>query len=144
MSQEFCALTTVGNHVSKRGALGPGSRADQVLGGKFPPSPVVATSRLTPITTWVQTHEETKATNVEFDALWYDHVNCGVASFFRWTGDVRATVLVVWDDNEPILIECRKRPDELMGEVESASAVEAVMAAIRHAGLFRSVLRQLV
>lgn len=92
---------------------------------------------LVPITTWLEMHHEANATQVEFEYFWYEHLYCDVVYFFRWLGDVRATVLVVWDCNGPTYIECRKRSDALMDDQESAPIVDHVIRAFWTSGLIR-------
>lgn len=100
----------------------------------FPPPPISGTERLVPITSWPEMHRETEATKVEFDLFWYDCVLDGVAYFFRWLGEPRATVLVVWDDTAPTHIECRKWADVLLSEEELATIIVEVTHAFRAAG----------
>jgi hypothetical protein len=100
----------------------------------FPPPPIPGTERLVPITSWAEMHSETEATKVEFDLFWYHSVLDGVAYFFRWLGEPRATVLVVCDDAAPTHIECRKRADAPLAEEESATIIAEVTHAFRAAG----------
>jgi hypothetical protein len=79
-------------------------------------------------------HRETQMTKVEFDLFWYDSVLDGVAYFFRWLGEPRATVLVVWNDAMSMHIECRKSPDVLLSEEESNAIIVEVTHAFRAAG----------
>jgi hypothetical protein len=71
-------------------------------------------------------YRETQVTGVEFDAFWLESANEGVACFFSWTGGVRATVLVVLDDEEILHLECRGEGDRLLSaEAVAPIALEA-------------------
>lgn len=112
--------------------------ADLQLTGVFPHPPIEGDRTLVPIRTWLQMHHEAKETQVEFEYFWYEHVYCEVAYFFSWVGgDVRATVLVVWDCDGPTYIECRKLPDTLMDDEECAPIVNHVIRAFWTVGLIR-------
>ena len=50
----------------------------------------------------------------DFAFLLNDSVEDCNAYFFRWLGDPRSTVLVVWDKKKPTHIECRKSGDWIM------------------------------
>lgn len=67
--------------------------------------------------------EEIPVTGVEFDAHWLDLVESRVAYFFRWTGTPRATVLVVWSDDEIRYVECRGQGDRKLCSTESLEIV---------------------
>lgn len=82
-------------------------------------------------------HEETKATKFEFDLFWYDSVTDGVAYFFRWLGEPRSTVLVMWNAVGPTHIECRAVGDVLMSPHDSAGITAEVTAAFRAAGYWQ-------
>jgi hypothetical protein len=101
------------------GSLSVWSVNDMKLEGAFPPPPVEASEFLVPITIWSEMFRETQFTGVEFDEFWYDSVEDGRAYFFRWLGEPRSTVLVVWDDKSPTHIECRKCGDLLASADES-------------------------
>jgi hypothetical protein len=73
----------------------------------FPPPPVEGTARLIPITSWYEMYRETILNGVEFDLFWLESVEERVAYFFRWIGEPRCTVLVVWS-SERLHIECQK------------------------------------
>jgi len=103
----------------------------------FPPPPVAAIDQLAPITSWSEMFRETGITKVEFDLFWYDSVKEGVAYFFRWSGEPRATVLVVWNDAGPTHIECRKTGDVLLSPAESEPIVAAITQLFRNAGFWR-------
>lgn len=100
----------------------------------FPPPPIRGTASLIPITSWPEMHSETQVTNVEFDLFWFDCVLDGVAYFFRFLDEPRATVLVVWDDAAPTHIECRKTGDVLASEEQSTAIIAEVTHAFRAAG----------
>ena len=104
----------------------------------FPPSPVAASELLVPITSWPEMFRETAVTGVEFDLFWYDSVEKGVAYFFSWRGEPRATVLVVWSDSGPTHIECRKVGDTVTSESESMSIIAEVTQLFRSAGFWRN------
>lgn len=103
----------------------------------FPPAPVGASDFLVPITSWPEMFRETEATGVEFDLFWYDKVEEGVAYFFSWLGEPRSTVLVVWDEDGPTHIECRKGNDLLATEAESMPIIAAITHMFRGAGFWR-------
>jgi hypothetical protein len=109
---------------------------DTQVDGAFPPPPVAGTPLLDPIASWAEMHAETKMTGVEFDAVWYDNVEEGVAYFFRWIGEPRATVLVVWDHTGVTFIECRKTGDLLVSESESKRIRDEVIRTFGDAGFF--------
>ena len=100
----------------------------------FPPPPVAASELLVPITSWPEMFQETEITKVEFDLFWYESVNEGVAYFFRWLGEPRAAVLVVYTDEGPTHIECRKTGDELLSPAESEPIVAVITQLFRNAG----------
>ena len=103
----------------------------------FPTPPVVGSELLVPITSWHEMHRETEAAKVEFDLFWYDSVNNGAAYFFRWLGEPRSTVLVVWNDDGPTHIECRKVGDLLASDAESATIIAEVTQMFRSASFGR-------
>jgi len=100
----------------------------------FPPAPVAASEVLVPITSWVEMFREKEITRVEFDLFWLENVEAGAAYFFSWMADPRSTVLVVWDDEGPTHIECRKVGDLLTSETESLPIISAVTQSFRSAG----------
>jgi len=102
----------------------------------FPPSPVVASELLVPITSWAAMFRETELTGVEFDEFWYGSVEDGVAYFFGWVGEPRSTVLVVWNDDEPTHIECRKSGDLLVTGAELEPILTEVTKLFRSAGFW--------
>jgi hypothetical protein len=110
---------------------------DAETNGIFPPSPIERTELLVPITSWPEMHRETQITKVEFDLFWYDSVADGVAYFFRWLGEPRSTVLVVWNDEEPTHIESRKMGDVLLSAEDSSNITIEVTSAFRAAGYWR-------
>ncbi|MBP5996713.1 MAG: hypothetical protein KAX99_00820 [Azonexus sp.] len=75
--------------------------------GNFPPPPIPGDELLIPITSWEAMYAETQVTGVDFEQFWFDSVEDEVAYFFRWAGEPRSTVLVVWTDDGPTHIECR-------------------------------------
>ena len=99
---------------------------DSTTQAEFPAPPIAGNSLLAPIPSWADMYRETQMTRVEFDLFWYDSVNDGVAYFFRWVGEPRCTVLVVWNDAGPTHIECRKVGDELASQLEAALIVAEV------------------
>ncbi len=107
--------------------------------GIFPPPPIHGGELLVPITSWPEMHHETGITKVEFDLFWYEGVTDGGAYFFRWLGEPRSTVLVVWNDVGPTHIECRKIGDVLLSGEESANITAEVTSAFRAAGYWRDM-----
>ena len=59
--------------------------------GNFPPPPIPGNELLIPITSWEAMYAETRVTGVEFEQFWFDSVQDGVAYFFSWLGDPRAS-----------------------------------------------------
>lgn len=100
----------------------------------FRPSPIAVSKLLKPITSWAEMHRETKAMAVEFDLFWNDSITEGVAYFFRWLGEPRATVLVVWMDTGPTHIECRKAGDVMLSKAEAVPVVAEVKRLFHKAG----------
>lgn len=107
---------------------------DSQARAEFPPPPVAASELLVPITSWPAMYRETEITGVEFDLFWYDSVEEGAAYFFSWLGEPRSTVLVVWNDQGPTHIECRKVGDLPASPTESLPIDAAVMHVFRSAG----------
>ena len=103
----------------------------------FPPAPVAASEVLVPITSWAEMFREKEITGVDFDLFWYDSVEEGSAYFFSWMGEPRSTVLVVWNEDGPTHIECRKVGDLLASATESLPIVAAVTQQFRSAGFGR-------
>ena len=106
--------------------------SDTKMEGAFPTPPVEASELLVPITTWAEMFRETKLTGVDFDEFWYDSVEDGVAYFFRWMGQPRATVLVVWSKKKPTHIECRKSGDLLASADETERIIAEVTQLFSH------------
>lgn len=100
----------------------------------FPPCPIVASERLTPITSWSEMYRETQTTGVVFEEFWDESVNEGVAYFFRWLGNPRSTVLVVWNDEGPTHIEARTHGDALVLEKVAKQITKEVFRLFRKAG----------
>ena len=100
----------------------------------FPSPPIVASELLTPITSWPEMFREETITGVEFDAFWYESIEQGVAYFFRWLGEPRSTVLVVWDDEGLTHVECRKIGDLVLSTTESMPIIVELGRAFRNAG----------
>jgi hypothetical protein len=94
---------------------------------------------LSPITSWEDMFIEMKTTGVDFDAFWDESIEEGVAYFFRWVGSPRATVLVVWDDEQPTHIECRTYWDKLLSEAEAQPILMEVTRLFHEAGYWRNV-----
>lgn len=112
---------------------------DTETSGIFPAPPIQRTELLVPIASWPEMHRETQITKVEFDLFWYDSVADGVAYFFRWLGQPRSTVLVVWNDERSTHIESRKMGDLLLSAEESANITAEVTSAFRAAGYWRDM-----
>lgn len=103
----------------------------------FPHPPVAASEMLVPIVSWPEMHRETAVTGVDFGLFWYESVEECVAYFFRWLGEPRSTVLVVWNDKGPTHIECRKVGDLLLSTTESMPIIAEVNQVFRRAGFWR-------
>ena len=117
-------------------------RSDTKLGGDFPPPPVEASELLVPITTWAEMFRETEFTGVKIDEFWYNCVEDGVAYFFSWRGEPRSTVLVIWDNERPTHIECRKSGELLASADESERIIAEVTQLFRNAGFWRDNVNQ--
>ena len=100
----------------------------------FPPPPIGTTTLLVPITSWGEMHMEATDMGIEFDLFWYESVTKGVAYFFRWLSEPRCTVLVVWDNEGPTHVECRRRGDILLSDDECAPILAEVIEVFRAAG----------
>lgn len=100
----------------------------------FPPSPVQGSSLLRPITSWTQLHDERKATKVEYGMFWDESVHAGVAYFFRWLGEPRATVLTVVAGKELTHVEARKAGDLDLTVAEALPITREVKSAFARAG----------
>lgn len=111
---------------------------DKKIEGAFPRPPVKASELLVPITTWSEMFSETRITSVKFDKFWYDSVEDGLAYFFRWLGEPRSTVLVVWNNERPTHIECRRIDDLLVPAAESEQIIAEVTQLFRNAGFWRN------
>lgn len=79
-------------------------------------------------------YREIQTTGVDFDTFWFNSVEEGAANFFRWSGDPRVTVLVVWNAEKPTHIECRTTGDVLLAEIESEPILAEVTKLFRDAG----------
>lgn len=79
-------------------------------------------------------HRETKDVGVKFDLFWYESITEGVAYFFRRLSEPRCTVLVVWDNEGPTHVECRKRGDIVLSDDECAPILAEVIDAFRAVG----------
>lgn len=102
--------------------------------GNFPQPPIQGSELLIPITSWESMYAETQVTGVEFEQFWFDSVEEGVAYFFSWLGDPRATALIVWTDDGPTHIECRTFGDQEVSSDESRAIVATVIVQFRKAG----------
>lgn len=102
----------------------------------FPPPPVEGSDRLVPITTVDQMVRETQITGIVFDEFWHESVEEGVAYFFRWLGEPRSTVLVIWDCKRLTCIESRKIGDLPVSVVESEPIITEVVQLFCNAGFF--------
>jgi len=109
---------------------------DSMLDDAYPPPPVNGNDLLVPITTWVEMFRETQVTGIELEEYWLEHVEIGVAYFFRWLGNPRSTVLVIWNNEGPTHIECRTLGDSLVTGVESESISAEVIKLFREAGFW--------
>jgi hypothetical protein len=109
---------------------------DSMLDDAFPPPPVNGNDLLVPITTWVEMFRETQVTGIELEEYWLEHVEAGVAYFFRWLGKPRSTVLVIWNDEGPTYIECRTFGDSPVSLVKSESISAEVIKLFRDAGFW--------
>lgn len=112
--------------------------SDTKMEGTFPPPPVKASELLVPITTWSEMFRETEFTGIDFNEFWYDSVEDGMAYFFRWLGEPRSTVLVVWNYESPTHIECRKSVDLLASADEAERIIAEVTQLFRNAGFWRN------
>jgi hypothetical protein len=80
---------------------------------------------------------ERKRTGVAYDLFWDDSVQDGVAYFFQWLGQPRATILAVWEGKQLTHIEGRKSDDVALSDAEAKPIIAEVVRAFAGAG-FRS------
>lgn len=106
----------------------------QRLDGRFTRPPVKASKVLVPITTWPAIFQEAKVTGIIFDQFWHDSVEDSVAYLFRWLGEPRSTVLVVWEEDGPTHIEARKSRDLPLSAGELEPIIAEVTMLFRDAG----------
>ena len=92
----------------------------------FPPPPIVGSDQLVPITTKTGMLEEMLVSGAEFDDFWNESVEENVAYFFKWLGEFRATVLVVWGDEGPTHIESVKAGSLSLTDEERQSVRDEV------------------
>jgi len=109
---------------------------DSMMNDAFPPPPVNGNDLLVPITSWVELFCETQVTGIELEEFWLEHIDAGVAYLFRWLGEPRATVLVIWTDERPTHIECRTLGDSPVTEVDSEPIIAEVTKLFRDAGFW--------
>lgn len=100
----------------------------------FPRSPIKGTTKLIPITSWLELRRERKKTRVEYDLFWDDSVHEGVAYFFCWLGRPRATVLAIWEGKDLTHIEGRKVGDIPLSRTETRQVTAEVVRAFTQAG----------
>jgi hypothetical protein len=105
----------------------------------FPSPPIEASENLLPITSWADMFIEMRITGVDFDAFWDESIEEGVAYFFRWIGHPRATVLVVWDDEQPTHIECRTYGDIELSDELAQPIIQDVIGLFHKAGYWSKV-----
>ncbi len=83
-------------------------------------------------------HEERKALKVEYGTFWDDSVHAGVAYFFRWLGEPRATVLAVYNGKELTHVEGRKVGDLELSSSEALTITREVVSEFkRHGFVYR-------
>jgi hypothetical protein len=102
--------------------------------GDFPPPPIPGNDLLIPITSWEAMYADTQVTGVVFEQFWYDSVQEGVAYFFRWQGEPRATVLIVWTDEGLTHIESRTFDDQEITGDDSKAVIASIIVQFREAG----------
>ena len=100
----------------------------------IPPSPIVGTRRLVPITSWSALTHECKITGVVIDLFWCESLVEGVCYFFRWVGKRRATVLTVFSDGVLDFVECRTTGDRLIPACDAMDIIYEVSACFMRSG----------
>ena len=105
-----------------------------MLHGSFPPPPVKGSDLLVPITTRVEMFIEALFTSVECGEFWVNRVDAGVAYFFIWLGEPRATVLVIWNKKILTHVECRKAGNLPVTGKEFKIVYAEVIKLFRNAG----------
>ena len=100
----------------------------------FPDCPIKGTARLVPIASWIEMHREVKARRVEYEQFWDEAVHDGVAYFFRWLGEPRATVLAIWQDKRLTHAEGRKSGDTALTAGEATPIIAELVRAFADAG----------
>jgi len=73
----------------------------------FPPSPLPTHSLMQPLSSAFAIAEDAEEMSFTFESWWVERVYEGVAYFFRWTGNTRATVLLVIDRDRVTHVECQ-------------------------------------
>jgi hypothetical protein len=106
----------------------------QRLDGRFTRPPVKTSEVLVPIAPWPAIFQEAKVTGIIFYEFWHDSVEDGVAYFFRWLGEPRSTVLVIWEVDGPTHIEARKSGDLPLSAGELEPIIAEVTMLFRDAG----------
>jgi hypothetical protein len=97
--------------------------------GSFPAPPVSESRLLVPIPSWQEMYDECKTTGVEYEEFWDESVGAEVAYFFRWMGEPRSTVLVVWDGFGVLHVESRTNRD-MPVSVEEGRLIEQEVRAV--------------
>ena len=116
--------------------------AASMSSGAFPPPPIAGDELLITITSWEALHVETRVTGIEFEQYWFDSVEDQVAYFFKWLGEPRSTVLVIWTVDGPTHIECRTFGDRELDRQESNAVIAAVIMHFRNAGYWPNLVTQ--
>jgi hypothetical protein len=110
---------------------------DFPIDGKFPTPPVPGSKILTPITSWEEMYHETLVTGFKFDEFWDESIHEGVAYFFRWLGNPRATVLVIWESDRLTHVEGLKAGGTLLSEAEMVQVNAELARAFAHTSFER-------
>ena len=109
-------------------------RFDTPFNTIFPAWALDRTDDLVSIASWRDLHAETEVTGVEIDQFWCESIDDGVAYFFKWLGEPRATVLAVAGEQSLTFVECRQSWDKPVGQLAATEVVSTVVKAFGRAG----------
>ncbi len=101
----------------------------------FPESPLRPHPLLTPLGSVSAIAEDAEKMNIAFETLWIENVYEGVAYFFSWRGEPRATVLIVVNDDRVTHVECQGQGGRKIESNEFQPIGAVLQTLCRHAGL---------
>ena len=101
----------------------------------LPTSPIPGSAVLFPLKSWQEIYIEHRRHGIDFDAFWYESLEAGICSFYRWSGSPRSVVLAVFDTSTLRHIECRKQGDVELDPDESAPIVAELVREFARIGI---------